>query len=153
MKLKKFNETWDSIQKETIVSKLEQIELFIYDNPKPNPKDVSTLCDELVEICRTDNSTPKTIINENVDDDDAKKWWNSLNKSEKSKIESKYRTLIITNSNMKRIYKLENNLKESKSDKELIKDYQEYRKNCELNNIEQKDYQEWLETLYFYNQD
>jgi len=46
------NENFSQEQKLKIVSKLEAIELFVYDNPKPKPSDIRKLCNELVDLCR-----------------------------------------------------------------------------------------------------
>ena len=46
------NENFSPEQKLKIVSKLEAIELFVYDNPRPKPSDIRKLCNELVELCR-----------------------------------------------------------------------------------------------------
>ena len=45
------NERLSQEKKLEIVQKLEEIELFVYVNPKPKPSDIRKLCNELVDLC------------------------------------------------------------------------------------------------------
>ena len=62
--------------------------------------------DKYVDPCMA--SLPPTYKD---DTEDALEWWENLSKEEKREIESKNRTIAITNSNIKRLYLMKDVIK------------------------------------------